>query len=88
MGSALTIALAFVQQNPNAIKAYLVAVLALISKSIFALTGVVVGLGAWDDVINQFVDVICGAMTFYGVVIGIIHQSRGPSIPPNQQTKP
>jgi type IV secretory pathway VirB2 component (pilin) len=93
MPSALTVALTFVEQNPQAIKAYLVAVLALVSKFIFAITGVTVGLGPWDDVLRQFIDVICGAMTFYGVVIGIIHTSRGPSIPPNQlaatpQTKP
>jgi hypothetical protein len=75
----------WLQQNPSAVKAYMVSVLALISKVILAISGKTANLGPWTDIVNQVIDLSVGAATFYGLFIGTLHASRGPLLKPSEQ---
>jgi hypothetical protein len=81
----MTAILTWIQQNPQAVKAYMVSVLALIAKLILALTGKTSDLGQWSDFVNQAIDLLVGALTLYGVIAGSVHVSRGPSPTPVDQ---
>lgn len=75
----------WLQQNPSAVKAYMVSVLALVSKVILAVSGKTANLGPWTDIVNQVIDLSVGAITFYGLFIGTLHASRGPLLKPTEQ---
>ena len=77
--------LVWLQQNPSAVKAYMVSVLALVSKLILAISGKSANLGPWTDIVNQVIDLGVGAITFYGLFIGTLHASRGPLLKPDEQ---
>lgn len=72
--------LLWVQQNPQAVKAYLVAVIALVAKGILAITGKVADLGQWSGFVDQAIDLLVGGLTFWGLIAGSVHASRGPSL--------
>lgn len=76
----------WLQQNPSAVKAFLVSVLALVAKVILAVSGKTANLGPWTDIVNQLIDLGVGAITFYGLIIGTLHASRGPLPKPEEQT--
>ena len=65
--------------NPSAVKAYLVAVLALIAKLILIITGKTADLGVWSAFVEQAIDLLVGGLSIYGVIAGSIHVSRGDS---------
>jgi hypothetical protein len=77
--------LQWVQQNPQAVKAYLLSVLALIAKLILALTGKVADLGQWSGFVDQAIDLLVGGLTIYGLIAGSIHMSRGPALTTTDQ---
>lgn len=77
--------LQWAQQNPNAVKAYMVSLLALVSKSILAITGKTAALGPWAGVADQLIDIVVGALTIYGLVVGTNHVARGPALTPSDQ---
>jgi hypothetical protein len=71
--------------NPAAVKAYLVAVLALVAKGILAFTGKVEDLGQWSGFVDQAIDLVVGGLSIYGVIAGSIHTARGASLTPTDQ---
>ncbi len=71
--------------NPSAVKAYLVAVLALIAKLILIITGKVADLGQWSLFVDQAIDLLVGGLSIYGVIAGSIHASRGSALTPTDQ---
>jgi hypothetical protein len=77
--------LTWIQQNPSAVKAYLLAVIALIAKGILAVTGKVADLGQWSGFVDQAIDLLVGGLSFYGVIAGTIHVSRGPALTTTDQ---
>jgi hypothetical protein len=66
--------------NPSAVKAYLLAVLALVAKGILAFTGKVADLGQYSGFIDQAIDLLVGGLSIYGVIAGSIHSVRGPAL--------
>lgn len=76
----------WIRLNPQATKAYLVSLLALIGKLILAISGKAAELGPWTDFVNQFVDLLVGGLTIYGLVSGTVHASRGPAETTTDQT--
>ncbi len=77
--------LIWVQQNPSAVKAYMMAAIALVAKGILAVTGKVADLGQWSGFADQAIDLIVGGLSIYGVIAGTIHVSRGPALTPTDQ---
>lgn len=71
---------AWIVLNPSAVKAYLLAVLALVAKGILAFTGKVADLGQYSGFIDQAIDLLVGGLSIYGVIAGSIHASRGPQL--------
>src|ERR1700676_956165 len=66
--------------NPSAVKAYLLAILALVAKGILAFTCKVADLGQYSGFIDQAIDLLVGGLSIYGVISGTIHVSRGPAL--------
>ena len=77
----------WIHENPAAFKTFLMVALSWIGKIVFAVTGHTASLGAWGAVIDQGVDVLVGGITLWGVVVGINHVSRGPSLTSMQQAE-
>jgi hypothetical protein len=77
--------LLWIQQNPSAVKAYLLSVLALVAKLILALTGKVADLGQWSGFVDQAIDLLVGGLTIYGLIAGTIHVSRGAALTTTEQ---
>jgi hypothetical protein len=77
--------LTWIQQNPSAVKAYMLAAIALIAKGILAVTGKVAELGEWSGFVDQAVDLLVGGLSIYGVLSGTIHVARGPALTPTDQ---
>jgi hypothetical protein len=71
--------------NPQAVKGYLLAVLALVAKGILAFTGKTADLGQYSGFIDQGIDLLVGGLSIYGVIAGSIHTNRGPSLTPTAQ---
>ena len=78
--------IAWIVLNPSAVKAYLLAVLALVAKGILAFTGKVADLGQWSGFVDQAIDLIVGGLSIYGVIAGSIHATRGPALTTTDQT--
>jgi hypothetical protein len=72
--------------NPSAVKAYLMAVIALVAKGIQAVTGRVNDLGQWASFVDQAIDLLVGGLSIYGVIAGSIHATRGPTLSSTDQT--
>jgi hypothetical protein len=72
--------LSWITANPQAVKGYLIALLALVSKGILAVSGKTADLGVWSSFVDQLVDVVVGGFTIYGLSGGIIHTARGPAL--------
>jgi hypothetical protein len=77
--------LTWIQQNPQAVKAYMLAVLALVAKGILAVTGKTADLGQYSGFIDQAIDLLIGSLSIYGVIAGTIHVSRGPALTTTDQ---
>ncbi len=75
----------WIVSNPSAVKAYLMAVLALIAKGILALTGKTADLGQWSGFVEQAIDLLVGGFSIYGVITGAIHATRGPTLTSTDQ---
>jgi hypothetical protein len=71
---------AWITANPQAFKAYLLAIIALIAKGILALTGKVADLGQWSGFVDQAVDLMVGGITVYGLISGTVHTAQGPTL--------
>jgi hypothetical protein len=76
--------LTWIQQNPSAVKAYMMAAIALVAKGILAVTGKTADLGQWSGFVDQGIDLIVGGLSIYGVIAGTIHMSRGPALTPTE----
>jgi hypothetical protein len=75
----------WIQQNPAAVKAYMVSVIALIARFILAATGKVDDLGQWSAFVGQAIDLLVASLTIWGVLAGSLHVSRGPAPTPHDQ---
>jgi hypothetical protein len=71
-------------QNPQAVKAFAVSILAWVGKGILAATGKTADLGNWSAFVDATIDILVGCLTGYGVGIGILHMSRGPALTPTE----
>jgi hypothetical protein len=81
----MTAVLTWITSNPQAVKGYMVSVLALIAKLILAITGKVADLGVWSGFVDQAIDLLVGGLTIYGLVVGGIHHARGPGLTTTDQ---
>jgi hypothetical protein len=72
-------------QNPQAVKAFAVSILAWVGKGILAATGKTADLGNWSAFVDATIDILVGLLTAYGIGIGLLHVSRGAALTTTEQ---
>jgi hypothetical protein len=72
--------LSWITANPQALKGYLMALIALVVKGILAATGKTADLGQWTGFVDQAIDLIVGGISLYGVISATVHVARGPAL--------
>ncbi len=77
--------LTWIMLNPQAVKGYLMAVIALVAKGILACTGKAADLGVWGTFADSAIDLAVGGISIYGVISATVHVARGPALTPTDQ---
>jgi hypothetical protein len=70
----------WVQQNPNAFRAFLITFISMGGKLFLQLTGKSDQLEHLNDAVAQVIDLGLYGLMAYGVIMGSVHTTRGPAL--------